>query len=158
VFLALSPVIATGRALFAFTVTVLSMSGHAALGAHHFDVSRLVLAFLLLLGIAWRSNDARALLGASAIAECLVHGGIPVGSLTMFSLHVSGTMLAFFLIWKFEALWAVCVEVLRPLLQPLLLPHLQPFVAVVANTEWRNPFVSLFRRLSTPVRGPPDFA
>ena len=157
-FLALPPVIAAGRAIFAFAVVVLSMSGHASAGHQHVDLSRVALAFLLLLAAAWRTNDARLLLAASVAAQCLVHGGLPIGNLSMFSMHASGAALAFFLIWQFELLWAVCLEMLRPLCQPIQVPPPSTASATTHHTAWRNPFRSHVRFLIAPVRGPPVFA
>lgn len=159
-FLALSPVIAAGRALFAFTVAVLSMSGHAAVGHHHLDVSRMVLAFLLLLATAWRSNDPRSLLTASALAQCLVHGGIRMESVSMFAMHAIGTVLAFFLIWKFEELWLACMHALQPLLQMIRIapPAMPVSLAALLCIPWKNPLRNLVKIHSLSRRGPPALA
>lgn len=158
-FLALTPVVAAGRGLFALAVVVLSMSGHATVGHMHLDVSRSALAFVLLLAVAWRTNDARTLLLASAVAQCMVHGGIPVSSPAMFCLHLAGTFAAFALISRFEALWGACVSMLRPLLSPATLYHPSvPQSRPVHCTVWHNPFQATHPARFTLRRGPPALA
>jgi len=159
-FLALTPVVAAGRALFAFAVVALSVSGHAVIGHVHVDMSRLGMAFLLLLAVSWRTHDARALLLASIAAQCLVHGGIPMASPTMFALHAIGALAAFILVSRFERVWAGCAAALRPLLRPvawLRLPHL-PRPVQAHRTVWHNPFHAHQSTRISPRRGPPFFA
>lgn len=158
-FLALTPVVAAGRALFALAVAALSMSGHAAIGHVHFDMSRFVLAFILLLASSWHTSDARALLVSSVVAQCVVHGGVPVADLAMLSLHTAGAFVAFALVSRFEALWDACISALDPLLSPSLLLHLPstPQSSSVHRTVWHNPFHVNGRTRLSPRRGPPSF-
>ena len=93
-------------------------------------------------------------------AQCLVHGGLPVGNLSMFSMHAIGAVLAFFLIWKFEEHWLACVHALRPLLQmiriePLAIPV--SFAALLC-IPWKNPLRNLVKIHSLSRRGPPALA
>jgi hypothetical protein len=160
VFLALTPVVAAGRAVFALAVTALSMSGHAAIGHTHLDVSRFALASILLLAFSWRTSDTRVLLAASVAAQCLVHGSSPMADLAMLSLHAAGAFLAFALISRFEVLWDACVAALRPLLSPSVPLHLSsaPRLGSAHRTVWHNPFHGTARARLTLRRGPPVLA
>lgn len=158
-FLRLSSVVAMGRALCALAVVAASMTGHAATGHHHLDVSRAALAFLMLLAAAWSTNNPRTLLIAALAAQLIVHGAAPMQGTTMVLVHGCGALAALVITARFELLWSACSAALVPLLRvtrALVLPVV-PGCATAQPRTGEHRFVAFVYATTAPRRGPPAF-
>ena len=114
--LRLEPVVASSRALFAAATVLVCAQGHASVGNSHLDLPSVVLAFFVLLFVSWRTNNPRTLFVAALAAQGLVHlrgapisGDAPIG---MFAVHGAGAMVAWLLLWHFEAVWGTVTAAL----------------------------------------------
>lgn len=109
--LRLAPAVAAGRAIFAAAAVVGSSVGHFSAPHAHAQLPSFVLAFFLLLGTVWRTNSPRALLAASLGAQVLVHligvlsAHVALVTPGMVFFHSVTAVIAWVLMWKFEALW-----------------------------------------------------
>ena len=161
--LRLAPVVAAGRSLFAAATVLASAQGHASVGHSHFDLPSVLLAFFMLLFVSWRTNNPSALFAAALAAQGLVHvlgapmsGDVPV---VMFMVHGIGAVVAWLLVWRFEALWTAATTALTAALHVLFADVSRPITtntmpALIIRTGAVVPaFASVLSR-----RGPPVLA
>ena len=161
--LRLAPVVAAGRALFAAATVLASAQGHATAGHSHLDLPSVLFAFFMLLFVSWRTNSPRALCVAALAAQSLVHFlGAPMSgdtSIAMFAVHGIGAVVAWLLVWRFEALWTTATSALSCALHVLFGDLPTPTTAkttpafVTASGAGLSALVSNVSR-----RGPPAFA
>lgn len=160
-FLPLPALSALLRALGAMVVVLASSVGHAGMAHHHVGVVQPALAFLLLLYGVWSSNDVRRLLLLGALAQCIVHGGVPTQSLGMLVLHAVAAFVTGLIAWRTERVWDACGLLLRPLRAAVRILA----APLVTLRRVRLPLFALSRRLrsaaalaAVPRRGPPLLA
>ena len=157
-FLSLAPLTAWARALGAMASVSASMAGHAMVGHAHADISRAALAFVLLLGTVWRTDDYRRMLLGSVLAQLLVHGGVPAQS-HMLALHVGAAICAVLLTRHLESAWSVCVALLAPLRRALDLTLSPPLSLPKLVVRASHPHLHLrLVAFTAPGRGPPVLA
>ena len=159
-FLRLTPAIATGRAVAVLAVTAVTMSGHGIMSQGHADVVRGAIAYLLMLAVAWRTNNPLQLFAGALLGQAVVHGETAVAADNMTLMHAAGAVVAMALCWKFELVWSHVVAALQPLHSVIIRPTAAavPALAPPVPLGFAGVLLSLLRVHSTPLRGPPVVA
>lgn len=155
-FLRLTPIAAIGRASGALGIVVGSMAGHVAAGHHHVDLSRAAMAFVVMLGAVWSTDDQRRLLGYAALAQLLVHGGLPMQPL-MLTVHLVGALVALHISRAMETAWRMREHLSAPLRSVLFVgPACPPaLVRPVCNASAPILLRHQYRNVVLQLRGPP---
>ena len=162
--LRLAPAVAAGRAFFAAAAVVGSAVGHLS-GAHaHAQLPSFLLAFFLLLGTAWRTNDPRVLLAASLGVQLLVHligvMSAHVAPVTpgMVGFHSAAAVIAWVLMWKFETLWWSLTSAITAVFGSHLLTVMTPAVLAHSSVSFVGTHRIRLLCFTHSRRGPPVLA
>ena len=163
--LRLAPAFATGRALFAAAAVIGSSAGHFVGDHAHAHIPSMVLAFFLLLGTAWRTNNPRVLFAAAVSVQALIHVGgmvaahVPFFSLQMAAFHATLAVIAWLLMWKFEQLWANLTAAITAVFHAHELRARTPFPLILLPHHAPRAVGTLTLLFSTHIRrGPPVLA
>lgn len=163
--LRLAPAIAIGRALFAAAAVIGSSAEHFS-GQHgHAQIPTMVLCFFGLLATAWRTNNPRVLLLAAISVQVVIHtAGVFTGNVTgltpaMAGFHMGMAVIAWLLLWNFEAIWCSLSSAVQWVFRALeLAPQSVPVFIRVRSERSQLVLANLLDTSTHPRRGPPVLA